>query len=187
LDLPVFTAIARTEGKVRTFLGAGGAAMSRSDALGQALLELGQTRAALSRYGEWGKSQISPSTSIRELEDFLDATIYYGLPENAHHLSYFELGAHVDWRSTPNAQNTSYSAMLDWLTRADLNPIVFDLNPGLPGAFITKVFIPQLTQANQPALPFLGHPRYRDVPVLLEQTTEPLTFGDLNHMPVPLP
>jgi ribosomal protein S12 methylthiotransferase accessory factor len=75
---------------------------------------------------------------------------------------------------------------LHWLGQAALNPIVFDFDSACSqGVSVTKIFLPQLSQACPPLNPTLGHPRFYELPYRLGRARARLTFSDLNRDPIP--
>ena len=53
---------------------------------------------------------------------------------------------------------------------------------------LVRVFIPEITPAHVPNLPFLGHPRYYEAPIIFGLSNKPYTIEDLNiKEPVPFP
>jgi ribosomal protein S12 methylthiotransferase accessory factor YcaO len=192
VPLPVLAAISIVASrKERTLLSGGGAWSSRETALRQAVFELGQSQAALRAFQPTEMTAIEPDTDPSTMHDFFDVALYYGFPENHHRLSWWrEDGGVVDWEAVPSRRFDSltdeYDAFLDLLAELDLNPVIFDLHDACPpGVHLTKVIVPELTQAFIPSYPYLGHPRFSTLPAALGLRDRALTFADLHVDPVP--
>lgn len=196
LDMPVpsLTAVAIDRSRQeRALMVGGGTGSGRERALAQALFELGQTRTALKFYEPIGGKNIRPNSDASEMTDFIDATVYFGYADNLSRLSWYTAGERVvRWETVPtfsyNDVTESYEATLDWLRAARLRPIVVDFSGGCwPDMSVTKVLVPQLTQAGVPSHPYLGHSRFYELPQQLGFADRPLEFRDLNPDPLPLP
>ncbi len=192
VSIPVLTAIAvDSSRREHAFLGGGGAWSRRERALTQALFEVGQSRNALKVYQPTATKQIRADSAALEMTDFFDAAIYYGYAENLPRLSWYMAGEKVlPWETVTtfhfSDEAEEYEVMLDWLAAMGLTPIVLDFSGACwPGVSVTKVFIPQLTQACIPSHPYLGHTRYSDLPQRLGLVDRRLEFRDLNSDPVP--
>jgi len=192
--IPIFTITARDECRTeRTFVGAGGGGGQRERALVQALFELGQTRAVLNAYRSDGTKLISASSRTSEMTDFLDGTVYYGFEQNRAKLDWYaEGGSAIDWPDVPELsfddEDSEYEAVLAMLRRAGLNPVVIDLGSACgDGTHLVRVIVPELTLASVGACPYLGHPRYYELPRDLGRSDRRLSFGELNADPVPFP
>jgi len=192
VPIPIFTVVARDEARSdRMFLGGGGAWSNRDRALGQALFELGQTRAVLNSYKP-GHKNIRPDSSITEMTDFLDGAIYFGYPENLRRLSWYTSGPGISWEDVPSLafadENAEYDGIVDWLRTSGLNPIVIDMDGACwPGVSVVRTIIPELTPACVAAHAYLGHPRYYELPFELGAADHKLTFEELNPDPIPFP
>ncbi len=80
----------------------------------------------------------------------------------------------------------AYEAVLDWLRKRAIDPIVIDMGDACPpGMSITKVYLPELTHACPPRNPMLGHPRFYEMPRTLGAADRRLAFDDLNPDPIP--
>jgi len=192
--IPIFTITARDECRAeRTFVGAGGGGGQRERALVQALFELGQTRAVLNAYRPDGSKLISASSGTSEMTDFLDGTVYYGFEQNRAKLDWYAASeGTIDWSDVPELsfddEQSEYEAVLDMLKAAGLNPVVIDLGSACgDGSHLVRVIVPELTLASVGACPYLGHPRYYELPCDLGCADRPLSFGELNTDPVPFP
>ena len=177
----------------RAFLGAGGAGASRDRALAQALFELAQTRSVLNAYRPKSSKEIGAASQTAEMTDFLDGTVYFGFDENRPRLDWYTQGGDwIDWPQTPDrsysSEDDEYEAALRWLREAGLNPVVIDLGSACwPGAHLVRVIVPELTLAGVAASPYLGHPRYYELPRRIGASPRRLDFGDLNTDPIPFP
>lgn len=194
IPIPIFTAIAIDRCRCEhAFLGGGGASSRREHALVQALFELGQSRNALKFYKPRGIKNIQANSSLSEITEFFDAAIYYGYTDNLPRLSWYTVGERVvPWEVVPtycfNDVAEEYEAAMNWLRAAQLRPILLDFSGACwPGVSVTKVFVPQLTQACIPSHPYLGHPRFYKLPQQLGTTDRTLEFRDLNPDPIPFP
>jgi ribosomal protein S12 methylthiotransferase accessory factor len=191
IRVPVFTAVGfdRSRGD-HSFLGGGGAAANSDKALTQALFELGQTRVVLRSLGP---SRIRSGSSLKDMTDFLDATVYYGFESNRTLLEWYTSSdVTVPWAALPSlttiGKEDDYDATLRYARAAGLKPITFDFSDTCwPGATLVKVIVPQLTMACVPAYPYLGHPRYYEVPQKLGLADRRLSFRDTNVDPLPFP
>jgi ribosomal protein S12 methylthiotransferase accessory factor len=192
VPLPIFTVVARDQTRPeRMFLGGGGAWCDRDRALAQALFELGQTRAVLNAYKP-GFKHIGPDSSTNEMTDFLDGAVYFGYPANLPRLAWYTSGAAIAWQDVPSLvfddENAEYSGMLEWLRTSGLNPLVIDMDGACwPCVSVVRVIVPELTGACVAAHPYLGHPRYYDLPYQRGAADHRLTFGELNPDPIPFP
>ena len=192
LPVPVFTAFAIDRSRSRrALLGGGGAHTSRQRALSQAVFELGQTRTSLKYYQPVGFKEIRANSSVTEMTDFFDTAMYYGFSENLPLLDWYRnTGDVVAWDDVVDNSGLGIEdtqrLVMSWLDARGMTPIAFEFTGAAwPGVFVTKVFIPQLTQACLPSHPYLGHPRFYRLPFsgpLLERT-----FASLNTNPVPFP
>jgi ribosomal protein S12 methylthiotransferase accessory factor len=169
IPLPVLAAISIvTARQERTLLSGGGAWSDRTTALRQAVFELGQAQAALRAYQPTGAAAIARDTPVSQMHDFFDVALYYGFPENRSRLSwYMEDGGTVGWTEVPSRAFSDladeYDAFLALLDELDLDPVVVDLDDACPpGVSLTKVIVPELTQAFIPSHPYLGHPRFSE-------------------------
>jgi ribosomal protein S12 methylthiotransferase accessory factor len=192
--LPIFAAVAIDRSSPeRAFMGGGGAASQKERSLAQALFEIGQSQTAF-RFGDpLGRNPISADTNLSELTNFFDASLYYSHAANVHRVDWYLAGKRVvAWGDVPtvsfNTAEEEYEATMSWIRLAGLKPVVIDFSdPYWSGASLTKVVVPQLTQACGPSLPILGHPRFYELPKQLGLTDRILRFSDLNTDPVPLP
>lgn len=194
IRIPVFVAIAVDESRQdRAFLAGGGAWSGRERALAQALLEIGQSRIGLKFYKPIGANSIRADSRPSEMNDFIDAEVYFGYAKNLPRVSWYTAGESViQWASVPTSTFSStqeeYEAAREWVRGDGLSPIIFDMNSaGWTGVAVTKVFIPQLTQASVPSHPYLGHPRFYELPRRLGAAERTIGFGDLNPDPMPFP
>jgi ribosomal protein S12 methylthiotransferase accessory factor len=192
LPVPVFTSFAVDRSRTkRALMGGGGADPSRLRALTQSLFELGQSRTSLKYYQSVGFKDIRADSSVAEMTDFFDTAIFYGFAENLHLLDWYrDTTATVDWKDVPNhtfaSPDAAYRSALTWARDAGLTPIAFDFaGASWDGVHVTKVLIPQLTQACIPSHPYLGHPRFYDLPFPADSGKR--SFNDLNPNPVPFP
>ena len=128
-----------------------------------------------------------------EMTDFLDGTVYFGFDENRPRLDWYTQGGDwIDWAQTPDrsysSEDEEYEAALRWLREAGLNPVVIDLGSACwPGAHLVRVIVPEMTLAGVAASPYLGHPRYYELPRRVGASARRLDFGDLNTDPIPFP
>lgn len=194
VPIPVFSAVAIDRARRDQALMMGGGASSRREqALEQALFELGQCRTALKFEKTLHAKTVAPDTTVLDMDDFFDALVYYGHAENLPRLSWFTgTPASVAWAAVPSFEFDSpeeeFAAALRWLEPLGLRPIVLDLSAACwQGAAVTKVFVPGLTQASVPSHPFLGHPRFYQLPLHLGLAERLLRFADLNTDPPPFP
>jgi ribosomal protein S12 methylthiotransferase accessory factor len=192
VPLPIFTVTTRDHARSeRMFLGGGGAWSNRDRALGQALFELGQTRAVLNSYKP-GFKHIRPDSDITEMTDFLDGAVYFGYPENLPRLSWYTSGPEMEWDDVPSMnfadEDAEYAWVVEWLRTSGLNPIVIDMNNDCwPGASVVRTIVPELTPACVAAHAYLGHPRYYQLPLQLGASDHRLAFAELNPDPIPFP
>lgn len=192
MPVPVFTVIAidRCRGE-RAFLGGSGAASRREDALAQALYEVGQCQTGFRFEDPFGRNPIYPDSDPEDIVEFFDAPLYFGYLANLPRTYWYTAAEDtVTWNDVPTMEfadeRAEYAATMDWVRDRGLHPVVFDFGSACwPGAEVTKVFVPQLTQACPPANPQLGHPRFYELPKRLGAREDLLTFGDLNPDPVP--
>jgi ribosomal protein S12 methylthiotransferase accessory factor len=193
IGIPVFT-VTTVDRSRRTnaFLAGGGAWGNRNRALVQALGEIGQMRTGLRlARNEW--AHIQADSSVSDLTDFFYASVYYGYAENLPKLSWYTAGEHsVPWSDVPSLPSddldAEYEATIELLRAADINPILFDFSSACwSGVWVTKVFMPQVTQAHIPSHPYFGHPRYYEMPRRLSTTDRRLSLAELNPDPLPFP
>lgn len=196
LDLPppALAAIAIDRSRQeRAFMGGTGAAAQRERGLAQALFEVGQSQTGLRLENPFGRPPIYADSGLEDVIQFHDAPLYYGHARNLPRTSWFAASEEViAWDEVPtlrfDAPADEYDGALEWVRSAGLDPIVLDFDSACwPGMSITKVFVPQLTQACPPRNPTLGHPRFYELPVRLGKAARPLRFEDLNPDPIPFP
>jgi ribosomal protein S12 methylthiotransferase accessory factor len=192
LPIPVFATIAIDRSRQeRALLGGSGGSSQRERGLGQALFELGQSQSAFHVENPFGRKPIYADSDLSEVIEFFDAPLYFGHARNLPRTYWFTASEHViPWESVPTANFANeieeYEATLDWLRATELRPIVLDFSDACwPGVSLTKVFVPQLTQACPPYNPTLGHPRFYELQQRLGRTDRVLKFHDLNSDPVP--
>jgi ribosomal protein S12 methylthiotransferase accessory factor len=192
--IPILTMTAQDVSRdERAFLGAGGAGGSRERALAQVLFELAQTRSVLNAYQPKRDKIITATSRTSEMTDFLDGTVYFGFRENIARLDWYtRSGSCIGWEAVPHLgcadEDEEYEAALLRLRKAGLNPVVIDLGSACwPGAHLVRVIIPEMTLACVAANPYLGHPRYYELPRSLGLADRRLRFGDLNPDPIPFP
>jgi ribosomal protein S12 methylthiotransferase accessory factor len=194
LPIPVFTALAidRTR-RQRAFRGGSGASPRRQEGLMQALGEVGQGANAFRFADPFGRNPVYADSDVSELTEFFDAPLYYGHAGNLHKLRWYrEGGGSLLWEDVPTTEfddeQQEFDTVMTWLREAEMSPIVFDFGSACPrGTHVTKVLVPQLTQACTPSHPFLGHGRFYKLPLRIGMADRVLTFADLNGDPVPFP
>jgi ribosomal protein S12 methylthiotransferase accessory factor len=191
VPLPVLTVVAHDRrGDDRTFLGGGGAWSDRRRALKQALYEVAQCGAVLKTL-ERTPRRIRPDSPVDTMDDFLDATVFYGYRQNAPLLDWYEQGQRIAWQEVPSLEfgslDEEWEFVLAWLETRGIDPIVIDFDAAWPGASAVKVLVPELTMAWVPADPYLAHPRYYELPRLLGLADRRLGFEELNRLPLPFP
>jgi ribosomal protein S12 methylthiotransferase accessory factor len=191
--LPVFTVFAvDTQRQERAFFGGSGAAADRDAALAQALFEVGQCQTAFRFEDPFGRNPIYPDTDLSEVVEFFDAPLYYGHRRNLQKIAWYSKNpAVISGEDVPSFSFHTEAEELEWargwLGQSDLDPIIFDLDGACwPGAYVTKVYVPELTQACPPGNPPLGHPRFYELPERLGLLQRRLVFDDLNPDPIPL-
>src|SRR6266498_990740 len=190
--IPVLAAIAFDRAKAeRAFLGGTGASFQREEALAQALFELGQCQTGFHFEDPFGRSPIYPDAELADVIEFFDAPLYYGHRDNLPR-TYWFVGSPdtLRWAHVPTMAGIdeahAYEAVLDWLRKRAIDPIVIDMGDACPpGMSITKVYLPELTHACPPRNPMLGHPRFYEMPRTLGAADRRLAFDDLNPDPIP--
>jgi ribosomal protein S12 methylthiotransferase accessory factor len=194
IPIPVLTAIAIDRSRSKyAFLGGGGAWSGRERALRQTLFELGQSRTSLKFFRPVGMKNIRADADVSELTDFFDAAVYFGYEENWPKLDWYMASEErLTWEDVPSLhfdrEDEEYAAMLDRLHAAGFTPMVLDFSGACwPEVSVIKVLVPELTQACIPSHPYLGHPRFYELPRQLGLVDRRLTFRDLNPYPVPFP
>jgi ribosomal protein S12 methylthiotransferase accessory factor len=192
IRIPIFTVMAEDQARPdRKLIGAGGAWANRDRALAQALFELGQTRSVLNLFKP-GHKNIQARSITAEMTDFLDGAIYFGYPENRPRLDWYRSGPAISWDDVPSVQTedtaSEFHIVCEHIRSAGLRPIVFDMDGACwPGASVVRVMVPELTAACVAAHPYLGHPRYYELPLRLGAADRRLEFSDLNTDPIPFP
>ncbi|WP_117209885.1 YcaO-like family protein [Allorhizocola rhizosphaerae] len=174
----------------RAFVGGTGAAANRSEALGQALFELGQCQTGFHFEDPFGRNPILADTELADVKEFFDAPLFYGHAGNLPRVQWFTAGTErVGWADIPTLSGSDekvYETMLSWLRQRGFHPIVFEFGDACPsGMSLTKVFVPELTQACPPRNPMLGHPRFLEMPQTLGLERRRLSFADLKTDPIP--
>lgn len=194
VPIPVITCFA-VDGSRRekAFLSGGGAWGTRGRALTQSLFELGQCRNILKYHRPVHGKHILADSPQHELTEFFDSVVYYGFQENLPLLDWYRRdGETIAWEEVPDHPfddpQAELRSMVERLSALGIRPLAFDLSGACwPGVRVVKTLLPQLTQAGVPSAPFLGHPRYYDLPKKLGLSDRTLTYEELNHTPVPLP
>jgi ribosomal protein S12 methylthiotransferase accessory factor len=177
----------------RAFQGGSGASSQREWALAQALFEIGQSQTAFRLDDPFGRPPVHADSDVSELTAFFDAPLYFGHASNLPQLSWYTASERVvPWEAVPtfrfDNEAEEYEATMDWLRAAGIRPIVLDFNGACwPGMSVTKVLVPQPTQACIPSHPFLGHPRFYELPQRMGMADRVLEFRDLNPDPIPFP
>jgi ribosomal protein S12 methylthiotransferase accessory factor len=191
--IPVFTAITVDRSRRDRAMLPGGGAWSRKErALIQAIFEIGQAQTGYN-LSPHAFDHIRPDSEIFELTDFYYAPVYYGYVQNLPKMAWYTEGRQVvPWDQVPTttAKNLDeeYEIMTGWLRANDINPLLFDFGSACwPGVFVTKIYMPQLTYAHVPAYPYLGHPRYYEVPQRMGMADHRLELKDLVPDPLPFP
>ena len=188
---PVLAAIGIDRSKQeRAFLGGTGAAANRTDALAQALFELGQCQTGFHFEDPFGRNPIYPDTEMSDVIEFFDAPLYYGHARNLARTYWFSGTTEiVPWKAVPSVaadEATIYELVEGWLRRREFNPILIDFSDACPpGMSITKVYVPELSHACPPRNPMLGHPRFYEIPSSIGIADRRLSFGDLSTDPIP--
>jgi ribosomal protein S12 methylthiotransferase accessory factor len=190
--IPVFAAVALDRSRdERAFLGGTGASSRRERGLTQALFEVGQSQTAFRLENPFGRDPIYADSDLSEVVQFHDAPLYYGHARNLPRTFWFMANEQVvQWEAVPTFRFTEeaeeYEAMIEWLRSSDLRPVVLDFDSACwPEMSITKVFVPELTQACPPLDPTLGHPRFYELPQRLGKAERRLEFRDLTPDPIP--
>lgn len=174
----------------RAFVGGTGAGARRGEALGQALFELGQCQTGFHFEDPFGRNPIHADTELVDVVEFFDAPLFYGHAGNLPRTRWFMSSTkRVGWpeiATYDGGDDQAHPAMLDWLRQKNFNPIVFDFGDACPpGMSLTKVFVPELTQACPPRDPMLGHPRFLELAQTLGLSERKLSFADLKTDPIP--
>jgi ribosomal protein S12 methylthiotransferase accessory factor YcaO len=192
VPIPIFSATAFDRSRCeRAFMSGCGAAGGKAESLTQAVFELGQSQAVLNLGRISGMRNIQASTDPSQMTDFSDAALYYGYVENHERLAWYIAGRQrTAWEEVPSLDSAEvareYETISNLLRGLRLQPIVFDLRGDWwPEMSVTKVLLPQLTQAGVPSHPYLGHPRFYELVHRLGVADRPLSFSDLNPDPVP--
>jgi ribosomal protein S12 methylthiotransferase accessory factor len=191
--IPVLTVVTVDQSRrVRAFLGGTGASSQRERALEQALLEVGQSQTALRFENPFGRRwPIYADSDLSEVVEFFDAPLYYGHAKNLPRTFWYTASDQVvPWETVPtfNFSNEAeeFETTISWLRGSSIRPIVLDFDDACwSDASIIKVFVPQLTQACPPSNPFLGHPRFYELPQQLGMADRILRFSDLSPDPIP--
>lgn len=193
IPIPVFTAITVDRSRRDHAMLAGGGAWSRKErALVQAIFEIGQMRTGYNLFPHaW--DHIRADSTLSELTDFYYAPVYYGYMENLPKMAWYTQGDKViPWSQVPtsagNCLDEEYEIILGWLRANRISPLLFDFNAACwPGVSVTKVFMPQVTLAHVPSHPYLGHPRYYEIPQKMGMVDRRLEVKDLVADPLPFP
>jgi thiazole/oxazole-forming peptide maturase SagD family component len=140
VPVPIFSTIAFDGSRrERTFMSGCGAAGGKTEALAQALFELGQSQAVLNLGQIAGMRNIEPSTDPSQMTDFSDSALYYGYAENIGRLAWYISGQQVmPWGEVPSLSTSlsapgsgqEYESVIELLRATDLRPIVLDLRGG---------------------------------------------------------
>ena len=192
LPVPVMAVVALDRSRQeRTFLGGSGAGSKREKALAQALFEVGQCQTAFRFDNPFARNPIYADSDLSEVTEFFDAPLYYGHAKNLPRIYWYTASKQIiPWEAVPTLsfknEEEEYEATLEWLRTTQLKPIVLECDGACqPEVALTKVFIPQLTQACPPANPPLGHPRFYELPQKLGLADRVLEFCDLSSDPIP--
>jgi ribosomal protein S12 methylthiotransferase accessory factor len=172
----------------RCFLGGTGGADRKERALAQALGELGQCQTGFRFDDPFGRSPILADTELSDVVEFFDAPLYYGHAKNLPRVYWFTSNDHrIRWnavRSLDLVPEVAWKAALSWLRQAGMRPILFDFGTG-DGLAVTKIYVPELTQACPPKYPTLGHERFYGLPDRIGLSSRTLQFEDLIRDPIP--
>jgi len=136
---------------------------------------------------------VGPDAEPRELDAFFKVLPYYGHASNV---------AKVRWHAEDcdtvrvselpacegEERDGKWKALTRLLAARGIDPVVFDFTPPqFDSLSLVKVFIPELTPPMSPAMPLLGHRRFRDLPRAIGYADRCLKFHDLNTHPLPYP
>jgi ribosomal protein S12 methylthiotransferase accessory factor len=193
IPIPVFTAITVDRSRRdRAMLAGGGAWSQKERALIQAIFEIGQMRTGYN-LSPHAYDHIRPDSKLSELTDFYYAPVYYGHEQNLSKMNwYIESSQVTPWNQVPTIvaknQDEEYEIMMGWLRANGISPLLFDFSTACwPGVSVTKVYMPQVTLAHVPSHPYLGHPRYYEIPQKIGMADRRLELKDLVADPLPFP
>ncbi len=136
---------------------------------------------------------VRPDADPRELDTFFKVLPYYGHVRNVGKVRWYGEGRDaVGLSELPryegDGRDAKWRTLSELLAAHGIDPVVFDFTPPqFDSLSLVKAFIPELTQPMSPAMPVLGHRRFRDLPFTLGCADRRLEFRDLNTDPLPYP
>ncbi len=136
---------------------------------------------------------IGPNDPVSKINIFFKVVAFYGYRKNMDKLKWYLEGKdEIYLKSIPSANFKDSKEKCDFILKVmknyGIDPIFFDFTPSFFQKIkLVKVFIPELTLPFLPLYPYLGHPRFYEIPQRLGITDKKLTFGDLIKYPLPYP
>jgi len=136
---------------------------------------------------------IGEDAPVSKINIFFKVVIYYGYKKNLEKLRwYLKEGDELPIKSIPSIKletsKEKYEFILDVMKKYEIDPIFFDFTPNIFKKLkLVKIFIPELTLPFLTSFPYLGHPRYLNLPMKIGMLDRPLTYEELVKDPHPYP
>jgi ribosomal protein S12 methylthiotransferase accessory factor len=177
------------------FASGAAASLGRLGAIIGAIHEVGQSSNSL-KYVDLSSDfmgYINRQSTWRDIGDFFDNLIYYGFSDNLQKLKARLMSSKlVEYPDDTSIQEDimpeNSKKIESILKKHDFDAIILDFTPFHTSEYnIKKIFIPQLTQAFVASRPYLGHPRFYEIPRKLGYSKRKIKPNELSLEPIPLP
>lgn len=181
----------------------GGADINIKKALIKALNEFTQAERTLKlslllpeSYFNYQVSQIfnvKVDDPIKKLTSFFKVVGYYGYKENIGKLDwYLDTAEEISLNAIPSVDLKDSKEKCDFvlniMKKNNIDPIYFDFTPKFFKQLkLIKIFTPELVLPHLPILPYMGHPRYYELPKKMGYRKDNLNYADLTKDPLPYP
>jgi ribosomal protein S12 methylthiotransferase accessory factor len=136
---------------------------------------------------------VGPDDPVDKINIFFKIVAFYGYEQNLEKMKwYLEEGEQIPLSTIPTLElknsKDKYDYVLKVMRDHRVDPILFDFTPPYFRRIkLIKIFTPELTLPFLPAYPYLGHPKYYEIPQKLGLTDHRMSFEQLTTNPLPYP